>query len=226
MALIEQRLAAGQAAELGESIEVFIDTRVSSSFIQLLLPVAGDRRVVEGGKDSARIRDGWSAKIRRLGDRWEVEMAVAWAVLADRLPTPDQVWGLNLNRTRGLDPDSPPFHCWSATASAFAEPDRFGNLVFASYPLWLRCHYGLRTGNLMGEIADLVMRYPESGKPFLAELRQLDKLWTDYLQALASPEVEAAAAGNAIRIRGDQVVSAYAECLSRLRLEIIKTSFR
>jgi hypothetical protein len=226
MARIEQRLAAGQAAELGESIEVFIDTRERSSFVQLLLPVAGERRAIEGGKDSARIRDGWSAQLRRLGDRWEVEMAVAWAVLADHLPTPDQVWGLNLNRTRGLDADSPPYHCWSATEAAFAEPNRFGNLVFTPYPIWLRAHFTARSAALTAELANLVTRYPLAAEPLLPEFGWLDTAWTEFLRALTAPAADGAAGNEALRAQGERAIAAGEDLLARLRLAVIESQFR
>jgi hypothetical protein len=225
MALIEQRLGAGQAADLGESVEVFIDTRERLSFVQLLLPVAGERRAIEGGKDSDRLRDGWSAKVRRLGDRWEVEMAVAWPVLADRLPTPDQAWGLNLNRTRVLDADSPPFHCWSATQAAFAEPNRFGNLVFAPYPLWLRARYTAQAAALTADLANLVTRYPLAAGPLLPELGRLDAAWTEFLRTLA--ETGAVGPGQEEgRVRGEQAIAAYEDLLARLRLAVVESQFR
>lgn len=226
MALLEPRLAAGQAADLGESIEVFIDTRERSSFVQLLLPVAGERRALEGGKDSARIRDGWSAQIRRLGDRWEVEMAVAWAVLADRPPAPDQVWGLNLNRTRALDAESPPFHCWSATAAAFAEPNRFGNLVFTPYPIWLRASLTARTAALTAELAHLVMRYPLAAEPLLPEFGRPDAVWTEFLRALPASAAADAAGNEALRAQGEKAVAACEDLLARLRLAVVETQFR
>jgi hypothetical protein len=226
MARIEQRLAAGQAAELGESIEVFIDTRERSSFIQLLLPVAGERRAIEGGKDSARIRDGWSAEVRRLADRWEVEMGVAWTVLADRLPTPDRVWGLNLNRTRTLDADSPPYHCWSATAAAFAEPNRFGNLVFTPYPIWLRANFTARSAALTAELANLVTRYPLAAEPLLTEFGRLDAAWTEFLRALTTPAAAGAADNDALRAKGEQAITACGDLLARLRLAVVENQFR
>ena len=230
MARIEERLTAGQAAELGESIEVFIDTRERLSFVQLLLPIAGERRAVEGGKDSPRVRDGWSAKVRRLSDRWEVEMAVAWSVLADRVPTPDQVWGLNLNRTRGLDPESPPYHCWSATQAAFAEPNRFGSLVFTPYPIWLRASFTAKSAALTAELADLVTRYPVAAEPLLSEFGRLDAAWTEFLRALAAPAASDAAgdaAGNeALRAHGEQAIAAYEDLLARLRLAVVENQFR
>jgi hypothetical protein len=225
MVLIEQRFADGQAADLGESIEVFIDSRDRSSFIQLLLTIAEERRAIEGGVDSSRVRDGWTAKIRRFADHWVVEMAVAWAVLTDRLPAPDQVWGLNLNRTRSLDPGSPPFHCWSATRVAFAEPDRFGNLVFAPYPLWLRARYTARVAALTADVADLMTRYPQAAEPLLSELGRLDAAWIDLLRTLATPAADRTA-GNDGRAKGDQVIAAYEEFLARLRLAVVETAFR
>ncbi len=185
----------------------------------------------EGAAISPEIQAGWSAGIKRYDDRWTVEMAVPFRLLGGNPPRPDNVWGLNLNGSRGVNLEGAGYGwtgwtCWSDTKGAFATPNRFGRLVFTDYTLWLRCHYAVLTRNLMDEITDLMMRYPGAGKPLMPEISKLDGLWTDFLKQLSVSIPEVAGRQRELLATGDKVVAAYEEFLSRLRLGVIKTEFR
>ncbi len=227
MKTIEERILRGQVKGFDESIEIFIDSNYDrSSYIQLRVCITGERESRKGSSIAPEIQAGWHAGIKKYADRWSIEAAIPFELLGGNSPKPDIIWGLNLNRQRVVDPRGDMWTCWSDTKGAFATPQRFGNLIFADYPLWIRYRYTLITVRLMEEIADMIMRYPQAGKPLMPDIGRIDGLWSNFLTKLAAESAKAADRHAELSSNGDSVVAAYEEFLSRLRMEVIKTAFR
>jgi len=231
MDVIENRIKTGQIKDFDQSIEVFIDSNYDrSSYIQLRLGITGMRESRNGAELAPEIQEGWSAAIRRYADRWTVEMGVPFRLLGGIPPGPDVIWGLNLNGSRGVDLETDGLFwsgwtCWSDTKGPFAAPGRFGRLIFADYSLWLRYRYTVLTGNLIQEVADMLMRYPLAGRPFMQELCAIDRMWTDFLMKLADAGSNPSVTHDVLSSAGDRVVAAYEDFLSRMRLAVIETEF-
>ncbi len=224
---IEERMERGQIKGFDESIEIFIDSNYDrSTYVQLRVGITGERESREGTALSPAIQAGWSAGIKKYADRWTMEAAIPFELLGGIRPGPDIIWGLNLNRQRIVDPQGDMWTCWSDTKGAFATPRRFGNLIFADYPLWLRYRYTVLTGRLMEEMADMIMRYPFAGRQLLPELPRLDGLWADFLLKVADLPSGKADGYAELMSKGESVVASYEELLTRLRMEVIKTEFR
>ncbi len=226
MNVLEERIRPGQVQDFDESIEVFLDADYDRySYVQLRVGVKGERDSRYGTQLDPEIHKRWSAGVRRGKDRWTVEMAVPFELLSDSRLQPDTIWGLNLNRQRLVDAGREKWTCWSDTKGGFHSPARFGRLFFADYPLWLRCHYAVLKGSLMDAIEDLMMRYPDAGRPLMPELNRLDEAWLAFLQTIAKAAPDTGGKCKELLPRGTEAVNRYKDFLARLRLSVIKEAF-
>lgn len=226
MDVLEERIRQGKVQMFDESIEVFLDADYDqSTYVQLRAGVTGERDSHYGFALYPEIQERWSAGVKLDKDRWMVEMAVPFELLGNSRLQPDTVWGLNLNRQRLIAVERE-WTCWSDTKEGgFHQPARFGRLVFADYTLLLKCHYAILTRNLMDEIMNLLMRYPNAGKLLMPELIQLDKAWLEFLQNLSAVAPDTAAKYKELMPKGAEVVNTYEDFLVRLRLSVIREAF-
>jgi len=226
MEFIKQRIKQRKIVGFGESIEVFLDTNYDrSTYKQLRVGITGERDSYSGSDPCPEIDDKWFAAVHLDKDQWTVEMAIPFELLSRTPQMPNILWGLNLNRSSNRRTVGK-WTCWSDTKGAFATPTRFGRLVFADYSLWLRYYYTVRTGDLMKQIAEEVMLYPNAGKCFMPELNLLDKKWLEFLEAVSSASPDTGAKCKKIIPQGEMLVKEYEQLSYRLRLMIIEIEFR
>ena len=114
-----------------DSVELFLKLPGQLGVVQLVVNTAGARAVGEGKIELSQ----WQAAASRGVGRWEVEIRVPFAALAQK-PKPGDVWKGTLCRniftfTSGGDK----FTCWSPLQSRFREPEHFAELRFSAETL-------------------------------------------------------------------------------------------
>lgn len=71
---------------------------------------------------------GWEVATQRTATGWTAEMALPISGVRHQ---PGDMWGVNLCRTRPSRPQQEPeFSCWARLTGGFAQPDKFGVLIF------------------------------------------------------------------------------------------------
>jgi hypothetical protein len=102
-----------------DSVEVFLDpTLARQAFRHYVVNVVGRRHPASG----------WTAATSRTPTGWAAEIAIP---LDPGAPSPGDMWGINLCRTRPARPQAEPeYSAWSFTEGSFHRPERFGVLVF------------------------------------------------------------------------------------------------
>lgn len=172
---IKKRIAEGLEDPWNESIEMFFDTTYSHfDYIQLRVGVTGAqdaRRKYELDEDLNR---KWKSAISLGNDAWTVEAAIPFTMLSAKPPsTTETIWGVNFNRARSISPDVPGSLCWSDTKGGFHSPDRFGNLIFFPYQVWLTSFFRERFMEVDRETASLRKTYR-----WLPKTEQMDSLYS------------------------------------------------
>ncbi|MFC1451713.1 sugar-binding protein [Verrucomicrobiota bacterium] len=114
--------AAGSSAEVwrDDSVEVFV------------APVPGGGQYLRFAVNCAGVRttsaDGpWRSAVAKTQTEWCVELALPYGTLGADPPKPGDTWGLNVGRNEQRLGETT---CWSCTYGSFAQPDRFGWLLF------------------------------------------------------------------------------------------------
>ena len=117
-----------------DAIELFVDYHHDGrSYVHLgVTPAgvtAGQLGITSGGQlNSIDLSLPFRATAVRGDEAWTVEIAVPFATLGTR-PVAGEVWGLNVCRGR---PQGREYSSWAGIQGAFAQPARFGTIVFSS----------------------------------------------------------------------------------------------
>lgn len=103
-----------------DSVEIYVDPRMAGTgYFRLALNSAGVAKSSASG--------GWEVGTAVEDDRWIVEVCIPFDVIG-AAPRPGDVWGFNACRN---DQGSGEATAWSFVQGPYANPERFGGLLFA-----------------------------------------------------------------------------------------------
>jgi hypothetical protein len=200
MAAVRQKEAEGRLRPFLESVEIFlVAAHDHFSCLQFRVDVAGNRDTYEGEDRDKSLDQRWSGAAARASDRWTVEMAVPWKLVASGRPDEKTVWGMNLNRNRSIESEGMwgGCTCWSDTKGPFNSPSRFGDVVFFPYPVFLRSYFSTAFDSSYREMEELNRRSPTAAadsKTRLAAIKQADQRFLKSLESAAIVRGQDAAA--------------------------------
>ena len=102
-----------------DSVEVFLDAGMTGRNVWHWIASSA------GKKTPAQ---GWEVATQRTATGWTAEMALPISGVRHQ---PGDMWGINLCRTRPSRPQQEPeFSSWARLTGGFAQPDKFGVLIF------------------------------------------------------------------------------------------------
>lgn len=101
-----------------DSVEIYVDPRTGGGYLRLALNSLGVAKSSAAG--------GWQVATGVEPDRWLVEVRIPFALIGTT-PAVGDVWGLNVCRN---DPGTGESTAWSCTGGSYANPERFGGLLF------------------------------------------------------------------------------------------------
>lgn len=163
LAALQRGMASGTPRPWEESVELFLDIdRDRFTCTHLRMDILGNRDSrPDGDALDPAMDQRWKGAVALGAGRWTVEMAIPFEVLGGCPSNEGALWGINLNRSSAHG-----WMCWSDTKGAFLSPDRFGDLVFHPYPVFLRSHFAARFRSAQEEIERLDRRSgPDSAQP-------------------------------------------------------------
>jgi len=103
-----------------DSVEIYVDPRAGGQgYFRLALNSLGAAKSSASG--------GWEVATAVERDRWIVEVRIPFSLIG-AVPAPGQVWGFNACRN---DQTTGEATAWSCTRGGYANPERFGGLLFA-----------------------------------------------------------------------------------------------
>jgi hypothetical protein len=113
----------------GDSLDLFLSVgEASTPYVHLILNpnnVQWDARVT--GQQDLGFNPAWQSATSSNDHEWRAEIAVPWASLSMKPPTPGEKLRANLCRNRIPGSEQT---CWSQTFNGFVEPDNFGSWIF------------------------------------------------------------------------------------------------
>ncbi|MGD9498623.1 MAG: sugar-binding protein [Armatimonadota bacterium] len=101
-----------------DSVEIYVDPRAGGSYLRRALNSLGAAKASAAG--------GWQVATKVEADRWLVEVRIPFALIG-AAPAAGEVWGFNACRN---DQSSGESTAWSCTEGGYANPERFGGLLF------------------------------------------------------------------------------------------------
>ncbi len=102
-----------------DSVEIYVDPRTGGAgYFRLALNSLGAAKSSADG--------GWEVATKVADDRWALEVRIPFAIVG-ATPAVGNVWGFNACRN---DQSSGESAAWSCTLGPYANPDRFGGLLF------------------------------------------------------------------------------------------------
>ena len=165
MAAIRQKKAEGRLRPFDESLEIFLDAAHDYfTCHQFRVDIVGNRDTYQVTDRNKSLDDRWTGAAAQEKDRWTVELAIPWKLVASGRPDETTVWGLNLNRNRSAGSEGG-WTCWSDTKGPFNSPSRFGNLVFFPYPVFLQSYFSAAFRSGYDEMEQLNRRSPIGCRP-------------------------------------------------------------
>lgn len=149
----------------GDCIELFLDPMRQLGFYQIAVNAVGtlaDGKALPGG---ASLDNNWKsgvlAKTTRDGAGFIVEMALPFSALGKFPHSAGTVWGVNFTREGksggGLS-------TWAPVGDAFANPDRFGLLIFESRKAFHEAEWRKAAGSLAAMPTNGNAALPESAR--------------------------------------------------------------
>lgn len=126
-----------------DCLEIFIDSEFSQKdYAHFIINPLGTRQDNLSVKiDQAEVSEkqtslDWTAKTSQTDDRWIVEIAIPWEIIAKKCPAPRSILGFNIARQ---ERPSGEVSSWSnlRKESGFHQPDKFGIVSIGSSPLRL-----------------------------------------------------------------------------------------
>jgi len=224
MEVLKERIKEGDISPFEESVEIFIDSNDDrSTYLQFRVSILGEKDSRRGYEIDRELNEKWRAAVSLNKDSWTVEAAIPFEVLGAE-PSPQALWGLNLNRQRMMEVKGK-WTCWSDTKGGFHSPARFGHLIFIDYNAWLKAYFGNQINSLNREIKGLVRDYPELTAPFRDRFAQAKKDYRDFLQRVSSANIDSGDKCAPFYNEGKSVVGKYEDAFSRLRLAVIQGEF-
>jgi hypothetical protein len=102
-----------------DSVEVYIQPGSGGEYQRFAVNCAGVRKAEASGP--------WQSAAAKGTGEWTVELVIPDATLRATAPAAGTVWGLNVCRNQ---PRLGEYSSWSCTFGPYAEPARFGRVVF------------------------------------------------------------------------------------------------
>jgi hypothetical protein len=225
MALLRPRLQQGKLSPMEESIEIFLDaSHDHHSYLQFRIGLQGERDTSRGTNRDFALDAHWRGAAHLGEDGWTAEAAIPFRLLEAR-PTPDALWGLNLNRQRVVT-QAGMWTCWSDTKGGFHSPSRFGHLVFAPYAEWLTAHYRQHLAVVEEDAQQLRARYPHSTAGHADQTDGVLAQWQAFFARVQAADLPTGDACLPLYADGEKLVTASNALIDALRLAILKGGFR
>lgn len=224
---LEDRIARADVGRFDESVELFLDAAGDRySYVQLRVDILGNRDTHRRADLGDSLTPQWAGAVQRGVDAWTVEIAVPFAMLEAAQPGPATLWNWNVNRQRLAHGGPVQWTCWSDTKGGFHSPDRFGRLIFSDFRAWLRFHIRAQVEAVEAEMGDLVSRYPQAADSFLRQIEHLDRLQSEFLEALPEGRVELDSHRAAAYARGLILEASFSAALDEMRLTVLRDVLR
>ncbi len=111
------------------NIDIFFVPQTSKNFKHIIINSLGTIYDADrlNGKNNMKWSSGAKTAVSRTKDGWIIELAIPFSKLSGKTPAIGKIWGLGIFRIR---PMKKQYLAFSPTFGLFANPERFGKLVF------------------------------------------------------------------------------------------------
>jgi hypothetical protein len=104
-----------------DSVEVYVCPNMEAGrFVRFAVSCANARKSEAHGR--------WESAVKKGAHEWGVELVLPYEAIGAKPPRPGEAWGFNVCRNEQRLKE---FSCWSCTYGAYAQPDRFGWILFS-----------------------------------------------------------------------------------------------
>ena len=104
-----------------DSVEVYVGPNMEAGrFVRFAVSCANAHKSEAHGR--------WESAVKKGAHEWCVELVLPYEAIGAKPPRPGEAWGFNVCRNEQRLKE---FSCWSCTYGAYAQPDRFGWVLFS-----------------------------------------------------------------------------------------------
>lgn len=118
---VEDGTRTSPAVPQDDSVEVYVCPNMATGkFVRFAVNSANVRKSEAHGR--------WESSVSKGAQEWTVEFVLPYESIGVNPPRPGDAWGFNVCRNEQRLKE---FSCWSCTYGAYAQPDRFGWILFS-----------------------------------------------------------------------------------------------